>query len=525
MGFRDSFNDGFLLSPVGARHDSGLRANRKQLQSLGEHISSTFQAGISRLEHSQEKSAKLLQREMQYQADQIAGAVELGSAEVVAAIQRACDYLGGELCELRWAIENQTEVSRQVLQALLDSLGNESHQFWTQGVRCYETGEYDIAKERFHLALTKNRTNYFAYQYLGFIAVHEENSSEALKNFDLARKFAESGYHRALALSHLARSLKATGDLPQAVYSLVAATDAAPEHAKFWYECAVFQVAASNVSEAIRCLRQAIAGDWMYWSITASDANLEPIRDNVDYLLEEMREEQRQIARQSLDTFAATLKKLAGMGVTGELVDCRAELERCDAMCREGTVFAYRNLVEPCAAGRRQALQKGVEALDRRIGANRSALSEAQRQQGKETSAVRSRIQDVNREADQKAKSYKGKFGFLGFIALFFLVVFLLLALQLMGGHDPIERLGGMAGFIGLLIAIAAVVFRTTIRRWMTATLPARRIRAQIPALEQEASRIEKESRERLARETEKLDQELARLNQNNAECQEALAG
>jgi tetratricopeptide (TPR) repeat protein len=537
LGFRNSFNDGFLLSPVGPRQrsfaqwsledtiDSGLRANNKQLQSLGEHLTSTFQNGISRLEHSQMQSAKLLQREMQYQADQIAGAVEQGSADVVAALQRTCDYLGGELCELRWATEKQTEVSRQILQVLLDSLGNESRQLWTQGVRCYETGEYDIAKERFDLALSKNRTNYFAYQYLGFIAVHKENSSEALKNFDLARKFAESGYHRALALSHLARSLKAIGDLPQAVQSLVAATDAAPEHAKFWYECAVFQVAASNVSEAIRCLRQAISSDWMYWSIAASDANIEPIRDSVDYLLAEMREEQRRIARQSLDTFAVTLTKLAGMGITGELADYHAELNRCDATYREGTVFAYRNLVEPCAMGRRQALQKSVEMFDQRITANRSALSLAQRQPESETSTARNRIQVVSREADLKAESYKGKFGLLGCVGLFFLVVLLALAGKAMGNHDPVERTGGIVAFIGLLILMAALVLRIPIMQLMTATLPARRIRAQIPTLRQEADRIEKEARERLARETEKLGQELARLEQHKTECQKALAG
>jgi len=61
MGFRDNFIDGYLLTPVGPRQrsfaqwslentlDSGLRANQKQLQALRENITSTFQAGISRL--------------------------------------------------------------------------------------------------------------------------------------------------------------------------------------------------------------------------------------------------------------------------------------------------------------------------------------------------------------------------------------------------------------------------------------------------------------------------------------------
>ncbi len=111
------------------------------------------------------------------------------------------------------------------MQILLNALDNTSRQYWEQGVKCYETAEYGLAKERFNRALDANRTNYFAYQYLGFIAVQAEESEEALKSFGLARKFAESGYHRALALSHLARTYNAVGNLPQAVESSVEAAE------------------------------------------------------------------------------------------------------------------------------------------------------------------------------------------------------------------------------------------------------------------------------------------------------------
>ena len=357
MGFRDSFIDGYLLTPVGPRRrtfaqwslentvDSGLRANQKQVQALRENLTSVFQAGISRLEQSQMQSAKLLQRELQYQADNIVDAIDRGSADVVSAVQKACDYLGGQLCEVRWAIERQSQISQQILQVLLNALDNTSRQYWEQGVKCYETSEYDIARERFNRALDANRTNYFAYQYLGFIAVHEEKSPEALKNFELARKFADSGYHRALALSHLARCHHATGDLPRAVQSAIAATEAAPDHAKFWYECAVLHVRGSNAEEAIQCLRRAISGDWTYWSISISDANLDPIRQRVERLLEQMREEQRLIARRTLDGLGSTMKMLQGMRITTEVAESRKKLDEYEAQYREGTVFAYRSLI------------------------------------------------------------------------------------------------------------------------------------------------------------------------------------
>ena len=291
------------------------------------------------------QSARLLQRELQYQADNTIDAIDRGSADVVGAVQKACDYLGGQLCEVRWAIERQSQLSQQILQVLLNALDNTSRQYWEQGVKCYETSEYDIARERFNRALDANRTNYFAYQYLGFIAVHEEKSSEALKNFELARKFADSGYHRALALSHLARGYYATGDLPRAIQSAVSATEAAPDHAKFWYERAVFHVRGSNPEEAIQCLRRAIVGDWTYWSISISDANLEPIRQRVERLLEQMREEQRLIARQTLDNLGSTMKMLQEMGITTEVTESRKRLGEYEARYSEGTVFAYRSLL------------------------------------------------------------------------------------------------------------------------------------------------------------------------------------
>jgi hypothetical protein len=131
------------------------------------------------------QSARLLERELQYQADNIISAVDRGSADLVGAVQIVYDYLGGQLCEVRWGIEREAQVSKQILQVLITALDNTSRQGWEQGVKCYDSSEYEIAQERFSRALNANRTNYFAYQYPGLIAVHNEDEQEAVKNFDL----------------------------------------------------------------------------------------------------------------------------------------------------------------------------------------------------------------------------------------------------------------------------------------------------------------------------------------------------
>jgi hypothetical protein len=83
MGFRDDFINGYWLTPVGPRQrtfaqwslentvESGLRANQKQVALLREQLSSAFRAGIDRLADGQLQSAKLLQREIQYQTDNL----------------------------------------------------------------------------------------------------------------------------------------------------------------------------------------------------------------------------------------------------------------------------------------------------------------------------------------------------------------------------------------------------------------------------------------------------------------------
>jgi lipoprotein NlpI len=519
-----------LLTPVGPRKrtfaqwslentvDSGLRANQKQVQALRENLASTFQAGISRLEESQTQSARLLQRELQYQADNIIEAIDRGSADVVGAVQKACDYLGGQLCEVRWAIERQSQISQQILQILLNALDNTSRQYWEQGVKCYETSEYDIARERFSRALDANRTNYFAYQYLGFIAVQEEKGTEALKNFELARKFADTGYHRALALSHLARSHHATGDLPLALQSAVAATAAAPDHAKFWYECAVFHVRGSNAEEAIQCLRRAISGDWTYWSISVSDANLDFIRQRVERLLEEMREGQRVIAKKALDDFVSTMKMLQGMQITAEVSEWQRKLGDCEASYREGTVFAYRNLLQPAHDAQKQALQSAIKVLDQRVASNRSLLSSAQAHQREEVGKVLLRISEVEAkasEAERNAPALSGGGCLCTGVAVFF---FLFSVLLYYVGQKDTAGTGFFVAFCFGIYPIGVLLGK------IGSKSSAASIRSQSAALTRERAQVEASSKARLSEQSAQLEGELSRLQRHQQDCQKKLA-
>ncbi len=536
MGFRDSFIDGYLLTPVGPRQrtfaqwslestvDSGLRANQRQVQALREGLTSAFQAGIAQLERSQAQSARLLQRELQYQADHIVDAIDRASADVVSAVQKGCDYLGGQLCEVRWAIERQSQVSQQILQVLLNDLDNTARQYWEQGVKCYESAEYDLARERFRRALDASRTNHFAYQYLGLIAVREGKADEAIRNFELARKFAESGYHRALALSHLARSYYATGKMAQAAQSSLAATEASPEHAKFWYEAAVYLARSADSAEALRCLRRAIQTDWMYWSIAIADANLGPIRDRVEGLLAELREEARVVARRRLDHLAATVALLREISIPTVSAAAERSLAESEASYRAGTVFAYRDLVQPALAAERAVLDAALKALDQRVWANRSSLAKLRAQQAEEVGRAHNRIQQAESAARLKQNTYVSHGG-------------CLIALGILGGgfsgfwyfiglsdypDRPMTQVFG-TGFMVCLVLLVTGLFWRPIAKLVTVTLPARAIRAQIPSLQRDLERVKEESEVRVAQARSDLDREHEQLQHQKAQCQAAL--
>lgn len=492
------------------------------LQAIASNIKATFQAGISRLENSHLQSAKLLQRELQFQSDNIVQAIEHGSADIVSSLQNACDYLGGQLCEIRWLIERQTEVSRQILQVLLNALDNTSRQYWEQGVKCYETREYDMAKERFSRALEANRTNYFAYQYLGFIAVHEDSPKETIRKFQLARNFADDGYHRALALSHLARGHYAAGDLSTATESAIEATEAAPEHAKFWYECAVFQVRRGD-PEAIACLRRSITADWAYWSIAASDENLNSIRQQVYQLLDQMRGEQGAIARRSIDQLSITMHLLKSLRIDTELSEYRAKLAECEALYEEGTVFSYRKVVQPAEECIKGSLQVGIRVLDERISKNDAAREEAKQRQQQQVAEVAKRIAAVESKAWQRERSYK-----LGWFRGFLFVLSPIAGFVSCGIDAANNRSGNDAegsAFVVMAIGFAVAMLWNPVMRSITAVMPAEYIRAQIPELQRELERVKIDSEVQLAKQTAALDSELRNIRQQREQCQLSLKG
>ena len=389
MGFQDeffftgnSYAQLLLERPVAA----GFKAERQQLTKLRKSLKSSYEAAANRMAHSQAESGPELSRELAFQADrigreislgsaQITDAIARGSADVVASIQRVCDYLGGELAEVRWAVERHTQVTEQFLQVLLHSLDNCSRQYLEQGVKCYEAGEIDLAKERFSKALEANRTNYFAYQYLGFLAVAQERPDETIRNFALAQKFAEKAYHQALALSHLARARRAIGQAEKAITLCREATAISPDTPKFWYELASHCAHLRREDDMANALQGAIERDWNYWAVVNTDSGFDATRLCVNTLLGQMRIREADKAKSQIEKLREALGVASTVGAEAETGDCQQAIRDLTSKYGQNNVFLHLEIQTDASAWRRKTLEIAQKVVEQRIAANRNDAS------------------------------------------------------------------------------------------------------------------------------------------------------
>lgn len=416
------------------------KAQMKLLKAGFEHVAQTQATASAALQGELAYQADRLGRQIAQSSSDVVAAVGQSSAEIVDSIQQMSDYLGAGLSEVRWAVERHTRVSEEILRVLIESLSNESRQYFEQGFKCYETGEYEFAKKTFSKALEANITNHFAYQYLGFIAMLESNATEAFRNFDLARKFAENDYHRALALSHLARSYHATDELEKAADLAKRATETYPQLAKFWYEFAGYAVRLGRNEEAIKALKEAIERDWMFFTVVAGDHDFDSIRVRVNRLLDSLRECERGKARQSLDNLHHAIGTAQKSGVDKELEPYRKTLTELESKYKQNNVFLYREIVPKAEELHNKAFQVAEQSLSKQIEEKEAEIQHNQVERDSQLYRLRSHVDSIeskSRAVDSRHMSLDPGGYFAAYIILVivtFVVVGILMLNNKVGG-------------------------------------------------------------------------------------------
>ena len=290
---------------------------------------------------------------------------------------------------IRWAIERQTDYCRKTLQVLLESLDNESRQYFEQGVKCYEAGEYELAKERFELALKANRTNHFAYEYLGFVAVTKDAGAEAVRNFELARKFADDKPLRALACTHLARAHYASGDRAKAVTFAAEAAQLQPDAAAYSYRYAQYCALAGAGQDALTALSRAWNLDMMYWPKASVDEDFGGLRQDVLRIQKESRSAFRAAAQLALGELERVIQDARRIPL-GSISTYEAAGDKLKTQLNEENVFVLlearsqaaetkKRLVADCEAALLSQVRDKRREIDENRQHDREQLKESQR--------------------------------------------------------------------------------------------------------------------------------------------------
>ncbi len=258
----------------------------------------------------------------------------------------------------------------------MNSLDNLSRQYFDQGVKGYDGSEYGIAKERFDKALEANRTNYFAYEYLGFIAVAEDNQEGAEHNFELARKFAETNHHRALALSHLGRCRFATGDIDTASNLANQAAELVPEEAAYWYAAAGYFARLGKAEQCVHVLRKAIELDWNYWAVVGVDRTFDGCRREVWRLLETLKGEEHERAAKALALSHGALDTARKVAIGVELVEeAERRLSKMAKRMQEGNLYLYRQISSEARECAQELYEVCEKTASERIAKIKAALA------------------------------------------------------------------------------------------------------------------------------------------------------
>ena len=545
MGFREKFlgtskSDSFqALSSFGSQSSLiGWRADQASFNALEKLLQNTFQQSIDRVVHRQiaansELLPELTQQEVElnYLIEKFRQPSQTPTSENFAdKCQQITDYLGIEFSQVRWVMEPYSIASQKSFQRLMDSLSDPLRQSLKEGIKCFEIGEYSFAKEQINNVLTSNRTNYFAYQYLGFIGVLEDDSETALVNFKLARKFAETEYQQALALSHLAIGCYALGEQAKAIELAERATQLYPLLARFWYQLAKYESSLENKEKVLSALENAIKCDWTFWGVAIVDTYFDHLRTEVNQLFARLRQLQKEETLGSINSLKkaiATTKQIgAGYNLSKPTTIC-ASLEK---RLPNSHIFNYLELLLEAEQCHINVFQIGEKYLKERISEKRSFLTQQDNNKMRDLKDLDAPITALVQEKKELKLIYKGlNIGCVGHILLniFSLIIIICLVLflspQFLLMPPPIYvnylNLGVLLFLSTVMTVLLAMIF-SQINYTNKITVRGRRIDREIQNKKREARQLKTKIEEDSKVIKLKIEEELKQLKAYLEICQ-----
>jgi Tfp pilus assembly protein PilF len=320
--------------------------------------------------------SELLRNELARQRDSmqrvekdLAALQQKSAAEILASL----NSVRGEVGALNKELIAQRQVGEEVLSRVLRPLAQQAREYMEQGILCLEAGETAMARERFRRALDADPGLSMGWQYLGLLAAGDNNAGEAIRYFERAARFADDDAERSSAFSRLARALHADEEPGQALNAAWAAAEAASSGKQnlAWYETARYAAQARRPKAMESALRRAIERDYRNWTRAAFDRHFDLARPQVEALLENIIQEEREAAIRMMSALEEAALHLEDAGELTKAVEIRQSLEALRERSGQDSIAEFRRIrtqaqarIAEAAAAADELCQSRMEVLD-----------------------------------------------------------------------------------------------------------------------------------------------------------------
>lgn len=379
----------------------------EQLRLLEQQLRLRLLTGTENLKDGELESADLLRAEAAYLAENIETAIR-GRASEAVALRRTCGYLGTQLHEYRWALWVQEPSYQEALTAVLDGVEPQVRECWLNAHRFLEAGDTGMARQHFAALVSVAPIRFLAHQYLGFLATRKRDYKDGLKNFDLAKRYAENDRDRAMASSHAGGVWFAAGDFMRAAKCALTAAELCSEEAEYWYETAVACARLGKREHLEEFLSNAIRRDCLYWPIAIVDPDLGPARALVAQFLGDMREQQRLAARTQLEKLREIVGILRDTEAGAEVITALEIADDLEHKFRDGSIFSYLRLMAEIPEAQKKFIRRALDGFDKRLRQLESGIPGGQPFNPELVEAKQARIKGMLEEAAEKETPSSG---------------------------------------------------------------------------------------------------------------------
>lgn len=217
------------------------------------------------------------------------------------------------ISEVVWQIEQNRTVLKDILEILMAPLDTQARERRKRAEEAYANGWIEDAEEEFLASEQLNRFDFSIHMSLGMIYLfHIIDKRKALAYFEKAAKYArpKSSFHVSYALLYKALIHFDMGNAEEAEQASSEAVELSPDFAEALYQNAQYNAQLSNVKKSVANLGKAIRSDRLYCLKADKDELFDPIRKDVDALLERLRNEEGKKAADSLAKLSEKQKAL-----------------------------------------------------------------------------------------------------------------------------------------------------------------------------------------------------------------------